>query len=200
MFHLIGKVYGELTAREQYNVLVLGLDNAGKTTFLERVKHQCNPQYKMTPAERVLPTLGQNVASVTPSPGVVLKFWDVGGQDTLRDMWPEYYASAHAVVFVIDSNDLARMDECRKVLMAVVGDDAVEGAQFLVLANKSDLPHALDLVEIKESVNPLLEHLNARDSRVLKISSLSGEGIEQALEWVSNRVVRNKSSRAPLKC
>lgn len=199
MFHLIGKLYTDFTARDQYNILVLGLDNAGKTTFLEQAKHQCNPNYNMLPPHRILPTLGQNVASVQVN-GVILKFWDVGGQDVLREMWPEYYSSAHGVVFVIDACDRDRVAECKQALMNVVSDDAVEGAQFLVVANKSDMENAMDLVDVKEIVNPLLEHLNARDSRVLKISASEGDGVSSALEWISNRVVRNKGNRQPLKC
>lgn len=192
-------MYGALTQRDQYNVLILGLDNAGKTTFLEQAKHQANPNYTMVPPQRILPTLGQNVATLEWA-GVRLKFWDVGGQHALREMWAEYYPLAHGVVFVIDASDPERIAEWRESLMGLFANDAIEGAQILVVANKSDLPTAMDVVDLKQTLNPVLEHLNARDSRVMNISAATGEGLSQALDWISNRVVRNKQSRPPQKC
>jgi len=97
----------------EYSVLLLGLDNAGKTTLLNQIKalypssvdsSTTLPQPSAT-AGNTVPTVGQNVATIT-LPDMYLKFWDVGGQMSLRRLWQSYYASAHAVVFVVDSTDL----------------------------------------------------------------------------------------------
>lgn len=40
-----------------------------------------------------------------------LQFWDVGGQRDFRALWPKYYADSHAVVYLIDSSDAARLEE-----------------------------------------------------------------------------------------
>lgn len=54
----------------------------------------------------------------------VLQFWDLGGQTDLRTIWPKYFADCHAVCYVIDSTDTARMDEVWSVFGA--------SAQFLL--------------------------------------------------------------------
>jgi len=90
----------------EYSILLLGLDNAGKTTLLEQIK----ATYSSLNANlKTVPTVGQNVATIAlppPLPPIYLKIWDVGGQHSLRGLWQSYYASCHAIVFVIDSSDV----------------------------------------------------------------------------------------------
>ncbi len=66
-----------------------------------------------TPAVgQTVPTVGQNVATIS-LPGLYLKLWDVGGQHSLRQLWQSYYASCHAIVFIIDSTDVGDGDITR---------------------------------------------------------------------------------------
>lgn len=94
-----------LTAIPEFSILLLGLDNAGKTTLLSQIKSLFSTDAPSTTAGNTVPTVGQNVATVT-LPDMYLKIWDVGGQLSLRNLWQSYYKSAHAVVFVIDSSDV----------------------------------------------------------------------------------------------
>lgn len=109
-----------------------------------------------------------------PSPSVYLKLWDIGGQEALRTLWTQYYTSSHAIVFVVDSTDRKRIEECRDVLEKVVGNEDTEGIPILMLANKQDRDESLEVEEIKEVFNKIAERLQARDSRVLPISALQG--------------------------
>jgi ADP-ribosylation factor related protein 1 len=105
-------------------VILLGLDNAGKTTFHEQVKLLFLPDHEQTTdsskLSKTVPTVGQNVFTIT-LPDMYLKIWDVGGQLALRSMWQSYYASCHAIVFIIDSTD--------------IGDGTLEGAGAAVGAS-----------------------------------------------------------------
>lgn len=197
MFHLAKGLYASWNRKEQYSVLILGLDNAGKTTFLETLKKES--ALSSRPLDKIAPTVGQNVATlpVASHPGVLLKVWDVGGQEALRAMWSEYYAQCHGIVFVVDSTDRARMDECRETLTSVVTDDEAEGVPILMLANKQDRPDRMEIEDIKEIFNQIAAHLGARDSRVLPVSSLTGEGVLDAIEWLVVRLERNKANRPP---
>ncbi|KAL5116095.1 ADP-ribosylation factor protein 3 [Pleosporales sp. CAS-2024a] len=104
MYHLFKSIYLHATSKEEYSVLLLGLDNAGKTTLLEQIKAAYSPSH---PNLKTVPTVGQNVATIEiPKPPIYLKIWDVGGQHSLRGLWQSYYASCHAIVFVIDSSDI----------------------------------------------------------------------------------------------
>lgn len=92
----------------EYSVLLLGLDNAGKTTLLSQIKALYLPQLDGAPPPnvgRTVPTVGQNVATI-PLQDMYLKIWDVGGQTSIRGLWQSYYSSCHAIIFVVDSTDV----------------------------------------------------------------------------------------------
>ena len=116
MYHLARSLYLYATSKPEYSILLLGLDNAGKTTFLTQIKALFNTTLDpsngavgeasaSTTAGNTVPTVGQNVATIS-LPDMYLKIWDVGGQMSLRRLWTSYYKSCHAVVFLVDSTDL----------------------------------------------------------------------------------------------
>ncbi|CAI4218794.1 unnamed protein product [Parascedosporium putredinis] len=195
-----------LTRRPKYSVILLGLDNAGKTTFHEQVKALFNPDHP-SPRLKTVPTVGQNVSTVT-LPDMYLKIWDVGGQMSLRKLWQSYYSSCHAIVFIVDSTDIGdgdlngdddddaaaiaaraertisgRLEECRLVLEDVLQNEETEGVPLLILANKQDREDCVEVVRIKEG---------------LVKSALTGNGVREAVDWVRSRVKWNKESRPPV--
>jgi ADP-ribosylation factor related protein 1 len=150
-----------------------------------------------------------------------LKIWDVGGQLSLRKLWQSYYASCHAIVFIIDSTDIGdglltmadasdganketmgRLEECRLVLEDVLQNSETEGVPVLILANKQDREDCVEVVRIKEGlVKKVFEGDKAssiRDSRVLPVSALTGTGVREAIDWIRSRVKWNKESRPPV--
>jgi ADP-ribosylation factor related protein 1 len=203
----------------EYSILLLGLDNAGKTTLLEQIKAAYSANH---PNLKTVPTVGQNVTTVElPAPSsLYLRIWDVGGQHSLRGLWQSYYTSCHAIVFVIDSSDvgdadietlssdtgaaqdIGRLDECRLTLESVLQNQDAEGVPILVLANKQDREDCVEVVRIKEGfVRKVFEGekgANVRDSRVLPCSALTGTGVQEAVEWLCSRVKWNKEARPPV--
>ncbi|KAK4169486.1 ADP-ribosylation factor-like protein 3 [Cladorrhinum sp. PSN259] len=210
MYHLAKGLYRLATSKEEYSVLLLGLDNAGKTTFHEQVKSIFLP-HNPAPNLRTVPTVGQNVSTIV-LPDMYVKIWDVGGQHSLRKLWQSYYASCHAIVFIIDSTDIGdgnlehdstgRLEECRLVLEDVLSNGEAEGVPLLILANKQDREDCVEVVRIKEGlVKKVFEGEKSgsiRDSRVLPVSALTGTGVKEAVEWVRSRVKWNKESRPPV--
>ena len=152
---------------EEYSILLLGLDNAGKTTLLSTIKtlYASAPP----PSKPTVPTVGQNVSTID-LPDAYLKIWDVGGQHALRSMWANYYSVCHAIVFVVDGCDIGdgdysavangmngaremgRLEECRKTLEGVLSHPATASIPLLVLANKQDREDCVETVRIKEDV------------------------------------------------
>ncbi|GME25087.1 Ras GTPAse [Neofusicoccum parvum] len=215
MYHLMKGLYMYATSKEEYSILLLGLDNAGKTTLLEQIKavHSNN----LHPKLKTVPTVGQNVSTIT-LPDMYLKIWDVGGQHSLRGLWQSYYTSCHAIVFVIDSTDIGdadlaaladgeedtdgRLQECRLVLEDVLQHEETEGVPLLVLANKQDREDCVETVRIKEGlVRKVFEGEkggSVRDSRVLPCSALTGTGVKEAVDWLCSRVKWNKEARPPV--
>ena len=201
MFHLAKGLYTNYNKKPQYSVLLLGLDNAGKTTFLENCKKQYGQIYK--DFDKITPTVGQNVAVIQllDKEHTFLKFWDIGGQKQLRRLWPSYYSQCHGIIFIIDSSDKTRLQECQETFLnMVISNSNLEdsGIPILMVANKQDREDAMEVSDIKQIFNKIAEHLDASDSRVLPISALTGEGVQDSLDWLVTRLKRNKKTRPPI--
>ena len=114
-------------------MLMVGLDAAGKTTILYKLKLGENVQ--------TIPTIGFNVETVEYK-NLNFTIWDVGGQDKIRPLWRHYYPNTQGIIFVVDSNDRDRIDFARDELQRLLAEDDLKDATLLVFANKQDLPHA----------------------------------------------------------
>eukprot|EP00438_Fugacium_kawagutii_P019154 Skav219343 [mRNA] locus=scaffold76:258280:259410:+ [translate_table: standard] len=138
---------GLSASKRKSQVLVVGLDSAGKTTML----------YKMKPKEvkATIPTIGFNVEQAELSMGldlISIDCWDVGGRDKIRPLWRHFYQGKDAVVFVVDSADRERLMEVKDEIRQVSHEDALAGKPVLIFANKQDLPRALSAVELVETL------------------------------------------------
>ena len=78
MFSLVSGCLQWATSKDELKVLIVGLDYAGKTTLLERVKRAFVPHYRGAALEGLPPTIGMNLARVAMQ-RVDVTFWDVGG-------------------------------------------------------------------------------------------------------------------------
>ncbi|CAE7187438.1 unnamed protein product [Rhizoctonia solani] len=130
----------------EMRILFLGLDNAGKTTILKRLKGQ--------DVMSTSPTLGFEISTITYGK-YLLNIWDVGGQRTLRPYWRNYFEKTDVLVWVVDSGDRLRMDDCREELHALLQEQRLAGASLLVFANKQDITGSMSDAEIKEVVTAI---------------------------------------------
>nr|XP_042703306.1 ADP-ribosylation factor-related protein 1 isoform X1 [Chrysemys picta bellii] len=138
MYTLLSGLYKYMFRRDEYCILILGLDNAGKTTFLEQTKTRFNRTYKGMSLSKITTTVGLNIGTIDVGKARLM-FWDLGGQDELQSLWDKYYAESHGVIYVIDSTDEERLSESKRAFEKVVTSEALEGVPILVLANKQDV-------------------------------------------------------------
>ncbi len=99
-----------------------------------------------------------------------LNIWDVGGQKSLRSYWRNYFETTDGLIWVVDSADRRRLDDCRKELHQLLQEERLLGATLLVFANKQDLPGALSAEEI-ENVRTLLNEYAAASGRDAKVQT-----------------------------
>jgi ADP-ribosylation factor-like protein 3 len=109
-------------------LLVLGLDNAGKTSCLHQLSDQGINQIEPTP--------GFEVKSLNLD-GYQLNVWDIGGQKALRSYWPNYYDDIDALIYVIDSADRDRVEETETELQQLIVEEKLAGVPILVFANSA---------------------------------------------------------------
>ena len=108
----LSSVFGRLFGKQQMRILMVGLDAAGKTTIL----------YKLKLGEIVttIPTIGFNVETVEYK-NISFTVWDVGGQDKIRPLWRHYFQNTQGLIFVVDSNDRERVSEAKDELNKMLG-------------------------------------------------------------------------------
>ncbi|KAG7217433.1 hypothetical protein INR49_021600 [Caranx melampygus] len=139
----ISSIFGRLFGKKQMRILMVGLDAAGKTTIL----------YKLKLGEIVttIPTIGFNVETVEYK-NISFTVWDVGGQDKIRPLWRHYFQNTQGLIFVVDSNDRERVAESAEELSKMLLEDELKDAVLLVFANKQDLPNALSVSELTDKL------------------------------------------------
>ncbi|XP_030608361.1 ADP-ribosylation factor-like protein 14 [Archocentrus centrarchus] len=169
---------GTWVSKPQVQVLLLGLDNAGKSTLLYKLKHNI--------CVSTVPTIGFNVEMLEARKNrnkIAITIWDVGGQGKMRDHWPNFYQNAAAIVFVVDSADQERLSEAQKELEGILRNDERQGRPVILLANKQDVNGALNVTEIKDRFN-LRKICLGRDWFVQPCSASTGFGIEEVFKRV----------------
>eukprot|EP00899_Mesostigma_viride_P016410 jgi/Mesvir1/24770/Mv22025-RA.1 len=159
----------------QSRILMLGLDNAGKTTILKQLSGE--------DISSITPTQGFNIKSMMHE-GFKLNVWDIGGQKTIRPYWRNYYDSTDGLIYVIDSADRRpeRLEETGVELAELLQEDKLAGVPLLVLANKKDLMHAIPPNELLEGLN--LSSIRDRPWDLVACSAKTSEGLQQGMEWL----------------
>ena len=160
--------------------MILGLDGAGKTTILYKLK--------LGEVVTTIPTIGFNVETVEYK-NVGFTVWDIGGADKIRPLWRHYYQNTHGLIFVLDSNDYGRFNEAKDELMTILEEDELKNAALLIFANKQDLQDALDKEMITEKLG--LNTLKNRSWFIQISSAITGDGLQEGLEWLTEKIVSN---------
>ncbi|KAH8255069.1 hypothetical protein KR038_004191 [Drosophila bunnanda] len=212
----ISSLLTRLFGKKQMRILMVGLDAAGKTTIL----------YKLKLGEIVttIPTIGFNVETVEYK-NICFTVWDVGGQDKIRPLWRHYFQNTQGLIFVVDSNDRDRINEAEKELQNMVfvwflkyvciitlfysklQEDELRDAVLLVFANKQDLPNAMTAAELTDKLR--LNQLRNRHVCFVLLLLLSelklyflfkwfiqatcatqGHGLYEGLDWLSAELAK----------
>ena len=136
------KLFAKLGYKKEMRILMVGLDNAGKTTVLYKLK--------LGEVVTTIPTIGFNVETVEYK-NISFTVWDVGGQTKIRPLWRHYFQNTQGLIFVVDSNDRDRIHETKDELHKMLNEDDLRDAVLLVFANKQDIEGALSGEQIREA-------------------------------------------------
>jgi len=173
-----------LGKKKDTRILMVGLDAAGKTTVLYKLK--------LGEVVTTIPTIGFNVETVQYKK-ISFTVWDVGGQDRIRPLWRHYYANTQGLIYVVDSNDSERVDEAALELMKIVKENELRDAAILVLANKQDLPMAMPVEQMKDKLG--LNTLKSRKCHIQATCATSGDGLYEGLDWLASTLKPKKEKR-----
>uniref|UniRef100_A0A0N5AW53 ADP-ribosylation factor-like protein 4C n=1 Tax=Syphacia muris TaxID=451379 RepID=A0A0N5AW53_9BILA len=171
----MGNALGNLFGCHRYQVVMLGLDNSGKSTIVYRLKFEHYVQRS--------PTIGFNCEKfrVTSRLGKGKSFivWDIGGQETIRPLWKTYLRQA-------DVFDEARVEMANLMRFANLRDNV----PVVLLANKQDLPEAKTGDAIRQLLAP---DVGKRYLKVISCCAITGEGLDDFFPELSHIITEARS-------
>ncbi|KAH8698832.1 ADP-ribosylation factor family protein [Talaromyces proteolyticus] len=158
---------------KEMRILMLGLDNAGKTTIVKQVMNE--------DVTTVSPTLGFIIKTIDFQ-GYKLNIWDVGGQKTLRSYWRNYFEKTDALIWVVDATDRFRIDDCRDELAGLLLEERLTGASLLVFLNKTDVEGCMTEDDIRTGLQ--LDLIKTHRWTIVPCSAMTGRNLYEGLDWV----------------
>ncbi|KAG2551477.1 ADP-ribosylation factor-related protein 1-like [Panicum virgatum] len=188
MFSLFYGLWKYVFTKDEFRVLILGVDKAGKTTLLEKLK-SIYLKGGGLPPDRVVPTVGLNIGRIEDA-NAKLVFWDLGGQVGLRAIWEKYYEEAHAIMYVIDAATASSFEDAKSALEKVIRHEHLRGAPLLIVANKQDLPGVINDEELAKFLN--LKELDERPYMFQAVSAYDGRGIKSGIDWLVEQMEKCK--------
>lgn len=154
-------------------ICMVGLDNAGKTTILFRMH--------LGQVVETHPTIGSNVETVSHK-NVEFQVWDLGGQESIRKVWQNYFVNSQAVILVLDSCDAARFPTVKSELTKLLALESLKDVPVLVFANKQDLPTASSAAQVATALD--LVSIKGRTWHIQACSAVDGSGMSEGLDWM----------------
>lgn len=172
---------------QSLHIVVIGLDSAGKTSLLYRLK--------LKEFVKTIPTKGFNTEKIKVAVGtsraITFQVWDVGGQEKLRPLWKSYTRRTDGIVFVVDSTELERMEEARVELHKITRTSENQGVPVLILANKQDQESALTVTEVEKMLS-IHELTMYTLHHVQGCSAVDGQGLQGGLEKLYEMILKRK--------
>ena len=175
---IFSNLFAGLLGKKEMRILMVGLDAAGKTTILYKLK--------LGEVVTTIPTIGFNVETVEYK-NISFTVWDVGGQDKIRPLWRHYYQNTQGLIFVVDSNDRDRIEAAKDELHRMLNEEELRDAILLVYANKQGLPQAMTCAEMTGKLQ--LNSLRSRQWHIQAACAQTGDGLYEGLNWLSSNLV-----------
>ncbi|KAI9135861.1 adp-ribosylation factor 4, related [Paraphysoderma sedebokerense] len=174
MGHLISRYLERITSERRFNILMVGLAGAGKTTILNRLKL---PIQTVVHDELAVETLKYK--------NVTIIAFDLGNSLHLRFV-RRYYKRTQAIIYVVDSNDVFTdyFTHARAELHKLLKEEDLTNSLLLVMANKQDCLHVINTDEMTDKLQ--LREIVGTDWFIQGTCATSGHGIDDGLSWLAN--------------
>ena len=188
MGFILSKLSSSLFCKKNYRILIVGLDNSGKTSILYRLKIGDLLNTKLT--------IGFNIEEIKYK-GLNLTLWNIGGnnifyENKVRKLWKHYYQNTDGIIFVINSNEAKKFEHTKEALSLLIFNDEFINIPLLVFANKQDLLNAY----LPDKIINILDMKKIKDNKWLiqGSSAVNGQGISEGFSWLCKELINKKKS------
>lgn len=174
---LFDELSRKFKTEEDFKLLLLGLDNVGKTSIFDQLSRE------QTSSVCLAPRMGYHTKSFSYKNNK-LKAWDVSGQKFVRSYWKSFLGIADALIYVIDGSDRARIEESVYELTSLLNENKLRKVPLLLFVNKQDILFSLNSIDLIQQLN--LNHLIENRQWIIQdcscMSESGIEGIQDGLE------------------
>eukprot|EP00592_Proboscia_alata_P003965 CAMPEP_0194378712 /NCGR_PEP_ID=MMETSP0174-20130528/37030_1 /TAXON_ID=216777 /ORGANISM="Proboscia alata, Strain PI-D3" /LENGTH=166 /DNA_ID=CAMNT_0039160951 /DNA_START=27 /DNA_END=527 /DNA_ORIENTATION=- len=164
-------------------ILIVGLDAAGKSTILYKLK--------LGEVVKTIPTIGFSVETVEYN-NISFVALDVSRADRNRPLCRHYYQNTQSIIFVVDSNDGDQIDTARDEMHQMLNEDELRDAVLLVFANKQDLPNAVSAAVMTDKLGLHGLRPGCKQWNVQTCCATTGDGLYEGLDWLSATLAKRK--------
>ena len=173
-------------SRNKFKIILLGIQNAGKTTILYRLS--------IGQLVKTTPTIGSNVEEISYN-NIKLQAWDLGGQESSRSVWDVYFTNTDAIIYVIDTTD-ETFDDSKSQFYKLLKNETLKNAIILIYANKQDLPEAKNVSDIIQIYG--LDNIKNHIWHIQPCSAQTGEGLITGMKWLSDQLIFKSDNSFPV--
>jgi len=163
------------------NVLVIGLDNSGKTTIINHLKPRDTQQTD------IVPTIGFTVEKFKAR-SLNLTAFDMSGQGRYRNLWEHYYRDCNGIIFVLDSSDKLRLAVAKDELDQLLAHNLIHERRLplLFFANKMDMRDSLSSVKCSGLLE--LSRIDNKPWHICSTNGMTGEGLDEGIGWLTDQI------------
>ncbi|OWZ23721.1 ADP-ribosylation factor protein [Phytophthora megakarya] len=172
----------KITRTMEIVLLIIGIDGAGKTTLLSTLQGDLDKEH--------VPSAGFTSATFQTETGSAT-FYDLGGGPAFRNVWKEYYADAHGIIFVVDSSNENSVLQAANVLEESMANELMVNKPLLIFANKRDHSDAIGEQELQNMLR-LNKFPSSKITPCIAKPAVFGgavdERMEAGLQWLFDQV------------
>ncbi len=180
-----------MKSSDKFNIMVIGDEEVGKTTILERYfNRKFNSERKKTiGVEYYLKNYTEPISKELYS----FKFWDTAGQEKFQAITKNYFQRANAMVIVIAINKRSSFSNLKKWIVSIA-DSGTTDIPLVVFCNKFDLEteREVDNIEIDQ-------FCNNENLKFYYTSAKNGYNIDEAFDYIINEVIKISNRRSSIK-
>ncbi|XP_075261007.1 ADP-ribosylation factor-like protein 6 isoform X1 [Convolutriloba macropyga] len=171
------------TSKPKTSLLILGLDNSGKTTIINSLLPQGQKDID------IVPTIGFAVQRIRfPGSGITASCIDMSGSSKYRDLWSKYFSETDGIIFVVDGSDELRLAVAKDEFDMIISSPAIKTRKvpILVLSNKKDVRGHKTAAEVSKILE--LTSLKTNNWNICDSNALSGDGLNEGFSWISGQL------------
>merc|ERR1719264_133781 len=91
--------------------------------------------------------------------------YDLGGHETARRIWKDYFATVDGIIFLVDAADRTRFQEAKEELGRLLEEQSLQQVPFVILGNKIDVPTAASEDELRHALGLPTHMTFGRDAK-----------------------------------